>query len=196
MNIDKLIQRTAIAVFLLCVAGVAQSQTQPWDTNIATWVAPTTCSTGEPITACPVTGYRVERAPSTNGTYATIASAVTGLTYTHAGVTAGQHCYRIIAQSNAGDSVPSNVVCKTNVRPAGPPSPPTNLRVVETVVYNLRQSGRDVLLGSAVGSVPLATACGGYPVVESQPTVRAVARSNVHLREWVPEGAPLVAKCG
>jgi hypothetical protein len=133
MNIEKLVMRTAIVVGLLCIAGVAQAQT--WDTNTLTWQAPTTCTSGVPISNCPVTMYRVERSATATGAYASVGTS-TSLTYTHLSAAAGQNCYRVIAVAATGESDPSNVACKTNTRPAGPPSPPTNLTVTVAVVWN------------------------------------------------------------
>lgn len=113
----------------------AQAQV-PWDTNSVNWVAPTTCSTGEPITACPVTGYRIERAASSSGTFAAVGASQT-VSFTHTGAAAGTNCYRVIAQSANGDSGPSNVACKTNTRPAGPPNPPTGVTLTVAVVWNV-----------------------------------------------------------
>lgn len=127
-----------LAIALLCVAGISQAQTQPWDTNIVSFTAPTTCTTGEPVSACPVTGYRLERSASTTGTFATLAALpATATGYTHNGVTAGQNCYRVIALSANGDSGPSNVGCKTNTKPVGPPNPPV-LTVSAPTAYNVR----------------------------------------------------------
>lgn len=185
-------KRLLLAIAFIASPAMAQ---QAWDTNVLNWQAPTTCTSGVPISNCPVTQYRVERSATATGAYAAVGTSTT-LTYTHLAAVAGQNCYRVIAVAATGESDPSNVACKTNTRPAGPPSPPTNLVVVATTVFNLRQNGRDVLVGAAVGTVALNTACGRYPVIETEPTYRPVARASVHLREWVPNDAPLVAKCG
>ncbi len=137
MNIDKLIQRTAIAVLLLCVVGIATAQTTPWNTNILTATPPTTCSTGEPITSCPITGYIYERAPSATGTFVQIGSTP-NTTFTHTNAASGQNCYRAKTVATTGTSDPSNVVCKTNTPPVGPPNPPT-LTIAATIL-GLNQS--------------------------------------------------------
>src|SRR6185503_10771583 len=49
----------------------------------------------------------------------------TTTSFTHTSAAAGQNCYRVIATSAKGDSFPSNVACKTNTQPSGPPNPPT-----------------------------------------------------------------------
>jgi hypothetical protein len=113
----------------------AHAQTA-WDTNSIAWFAPTTCTTGEPVTACPVTAYRIERAASSSGTFASVGTSQT-LAFTHTGAAAGTNCYRVIAQSANGDSGPSNVACKTNTRPSGPPNPPTGVAFTTAVVWNV-----------------------------------------------------------
>lgn len=119
---DNIVGRFCLLIVLLCGWGLAEAQT--WDTNKLDWVAPTQCTTGEPVSACPVTGYRVERSATATGTYTTLATLGNVLTYTHTGAAAGQNCYRVIALSASGNSDPSNVSCKTNTKPAGPPNPP------------------------------------------------------------------------
>jgi hypothetical protein len=84
-----------------------------------------------------VTGYRVERSATATGSFATVGTSTT-TTYTHQSAAAGQNCYRVIAISTTGESVPSNVACKTNVEPAGPPNPPTNVTIAATTVYEVR----------------------------------------------------------
>jgi hypothetical protein len=168
MNIEKLVMRTAVAVWFLCIAGIAQAQ-QAWDTNLVSWEAPTLCVNGLPVSQCPVTGYRVERAPSSSGTFAQVGTS-TGLTFTHTGAAAGVNCYRIIALSVTGNSGPSMVACKTNTAPIppSPPQPPGNVRVAELVagvpfvpVYRANASLNAI--GTTVyGFVPTARACGKY----------------------------------
>lgn len=114
----------------LLLACTAQAQ-QAWNENRLTWEAPTTCTSGQPISACPITNYRVERSSSQTGSYAALGTS-TSLTYTHLSAAAGLNCYRVIAVAVTGESTPSPVACKTNVQPAGPPNPPTNLQFVTT----------------------------------------------------------------
>lgn len=110
------------AIAILFVSSVAHAQA--WNTNIIELTAPTTCTTGQPISACPVTGYRIERAPSSAGAFAAVGTTQT-LSFTHTGVAAGANCYRAVALSANGEAGPSNVVCKTNAQPVGPPNPAT-----------------------------------------------------------------------
>lgn len=115
-------QTLALAILLMVAATLAQAQT--WDTNTLNWVAPTECVDNTPVSNCPVTGYRVERSATATGTFTTLATLGVVLTYNHTGASAGQNCYRVIALSNSGNSDPSVVACKTNVRPPSPPKPP------------------------------------------------------------------------
>lgn len=125
-------KRLLLALALFSSPAFAQ---QAWNTNVLTWEAPLTCTSGVPISNCPVTQYRVERSATTTGTYATVGTS-TLLTYTHLSAAAGFNCYRVIAVAVTGESVPSNVACKTNTQPSGPPNPPTNLTVTVAVVWN------------------------------------------------------------
>lgn len=121
---DKYVGRFCIGMLLLLAMCVKAEAQTAWDTNILNWVAPTQCVDNTPITNCPVTGYRIEQSATATGTFTTLISVGTVLTYSHTGVSAGQHCYRLIALSNSGNSDPSNVACRTNVRPPSPPQPP------------------------------------------------------------------------
>lgn len=127
------------ALVLLGVSSQASAQTAAWNENRVAWDAPTTCTSGQPISACPVTGYIVQRSAVSTGPYADLAT-VTTITYTHLNAAAGVNCYRVIATSATGNSGPSNVACKTNTQPAGPPNPPSNLRHVAAVVSGISHS--------------------------------------------------------
>lgn len=194
MNIERLIQRAAIIVFLCVIAMPTLAQTQAWDTNIVTWTGPTTCVSGQPIANCPVTGYRVERASTTTGTFSQVGTTGPSVvTFTHNVASAGQNCYRVIALSNSGNSDPSNVACKTNVQPSGPPSPPTNLRVVDQVVFDLRRDGSAWYLSRHVGNVPVGTQAVRRYTVANGAGYCQVLRSDVqHVK--ASKGV-LVAKC-
>lgn len=167
MNIEKLVQRTAIAVFLLCVGMVATAQTTPWNTNILTVAPPTTCSTGEPVTSCPITGYIYERSATATGTFVQIGTS-TGVTFNHVNAAAGSNCYRARTVATTGTSDPSNVVCKTNTPPVGPPNPPT-LTVAATMLgFNVSPSwtlgANDTRTDTFVGVAKVAT-----PVIRELP---------------------------
>ncbi len=186
-----------IILAALCCAFVVPANAQVWNSNTVTADAPTTCTTGEPITACPISGYRIERASSQTGTFASVGTSTT-TTFTHTNAAAGLNCYRWIALSTRGDSAPSAVnsaACRTNVAPipTGPPNPPTNTRVIETTVFNLTMIERGIFVGSNVGTVPLNTICGKDAVMAG---FRIVARSNVTFTRPQPAGTVLVARCG
>jgi hypothetical protein len=120
----------------LLFAGVAQAQVA-WNENRIEWTAHTSCTDGQPASACPVTDYRVERASSQSGTFTQIATTTT-LTYTHI-AQAGTNCYRVRSNSAGGFSGYTNVACRTNVEPPPPtpvPNPPTNLRFVTVSATN------------------------------------------------------------
>jgi hypothetical protein len=192
LNIEKLVMRTAIAVLLLCAVGVAQAQTA-WNSNTITWDAPTACDTGVPVANCPVVGYRIERSATPTGTFTTVGNvAGSVLTFTHTNALAGQNCYRVSSVDAIGPTVPSAAACRTNTAPTPRPNPPTNLRVIETTVFNLTQIERRVMLGSDVGTVPLNTICGTDAVMGG---FRVVARSNVKFTKPQPVGTLLVARC-
>ena len=126
MKRSSLVTAALLAVSLLAsFVPTANAQGQPWDTNVLTWVPAATCTTGEPASACPTTGYRLETAAIPTGAYTLVTTtAAAALSFTHNGVSAGQHCYRLFALSANGDSLPSNISCRTNVKPVGPPNPP------------------------------------------------------------------------
>jgi len=193
MNDHRYVRAFCLALGLLCLAGIAQAQ-QAWNENRLTWSAPTTCTSGQPIANCPVTGYRIERASSQTGAFAALGTSQT-TSYTHTGALAGVNCYRVVALSASGNSVPSNVACKTNVEPSGPPNPPTNLTVVETTAYNVRPNLQRFAFerGSRAGTIRLGAACDesrvtadGYMVI-SRPS-QVVPRPQ--------SGVVLVARCG
>jgi hypothetical protein len=183
----------ALALMALCMTGIAQAQ-QAWDENRISWMAPTTCTSGHPIANCPVTGYRVERAASQTGTFATVATSAT-TSYTHTSAAAGVNCYRVIALSASGNSAPSNVACKTNVQPSGPPTPPTNLTVVETTAFNVKPNLQRFAFerGTRAGTIRLGAACDESRVTSDGYTV--ISRPS----QVIPRpqtGVVLVAKCG
>ena len=97
MNDHRYVRAFCLAIGLLCLAGIAQAQ-QAWNENRLTWGAPTTCTSGQPIANCPVTGYRIERASSQTGAFAALGTSQTTI-YTHTGALAGQNCYRVVALS-------------------------------------------------------------------------------------------------
>ena len=189
--------KTIIAAILaLAFAGIANAQAQPWDENRISWTAPTTCTTGEPVSQCAVTSYRVERSATATGTFTTVGTA-TASPFIHSGATAGLNCYRVIAVSARGDSAPSTVTsssCKTNTRPIGPPNPPTNTTVIEPVAYNVKPDLQRFAFvrGARAGSIRLGAACDetrvtadGYSVISRPSQVQPKPAA----------GTVLVARC-
>lgn len=193
---EKNVGKFCFVIWALCIVGIARAQAaQPWDTNILSWVLPSACSSGEPISACPLTGIRVEEATSATGAYRTLATlGANATTYTHSSATAGPHYYRVFALSANGESLPSNVATKTNVKPVGPPNPPV-LKAIDAVAYNVKADFLHFayVRGSKAGAVKLGAACDesrqtsdGYTVISrlTQVTPRPAA------------GTVLVARCG
>lgn len=155
-----------LLALLAVLPTLALAQTTPWNTNIVNLVPPTTCSTGEPITSCPILEYIYERAPSTNGTYVEIARS-TSTTFTHANAAAGTNCYRAKVIATTGTSVPSNVACKTNTPPVGPPNPPViSIAVVagdvRTPIFSVAGTAPNYTAGTYFGSLPVGSPCGDY----------------------------------
>lgn len=185
-----------LSLLLASVLGSFVHAQGVWNSNTVTWDAPTTCDQGQAISACPVTGYRIERSATQTGIYALVGTVAGNvLTFVHTNAAAGQNCYRVISVDAIGVSPtgPSNVGCRTNTAPPPPrPNPPTNLRVIETTVFNLTMVERKIMLGSDVGTVPLNTICGTDAVMGG---FRTVARSNVKFTKPQPLGTVLVARC-
>jgi hypothetical protein len=191
----SLLATLALLVVSLCISAAASAQ-QAWDTNVLSWTAPTTCTSGQPIANCPVTGYRIERAATPTGAFAAVGTSPS-TTFTHLSAAAGQNCYRAIAMSAKGDSGPSTPpFCKTNTPPSGPPNPPTNLTVVDPIAFEVRPNEQTFAFdrGRAVGTIKLGSACdeerttgGGFFALERP--------SRAHLTRQ-PRSVALVAKCG
>lgn len=184
----------AAALLLLCITGISQAQTLPWDSNTLTFTDATTCTSGQPIANCAPTGHRIERSAARDGTYAQVGTtdAVT-LSYTHTGAAAGTNCYRIVTLSAKGDSAPSNVICVTNTPPSGPPNAPT-LKTVGTLAYSIVPNYQRFVFqrGPRYGTVKLGAACDegrsvgdGYYVVARRSQVTPTP----------PEGTYVVARC-
>lgn len=107
-----------VALLLLAFAGVASAG------NVTlTWTMDTTvCADGSPGSACPTDSFQVQERINNIWTAKTpnVSGAVRNTTY--ANVSAGQHCYRILASSNGTLSAPSNEACIT-VAPSAPKAP-------------------------------------------------------------------------
>lgn len=182
-----------ILVFLaLAIPSLSFGQAA-WDSNALSWQGPVTCTNGQPITACPITGYRVERSATQTGTYTAVAT-VTTTSYTHTGAASGANCYRVVAIAATGTSAPSNVACRTNTPPV--PNPPTNLTVTEPVAFDVRPNESTFAFdrGRAVGIAKLGAACDetrttgdGYYALERPSRVRLTREAR---------STALVARCG
>lgn len=120
--------RYLAAVVLLCLSFAASAA----DVKLS-WTAPTACSDGSAISNCAVTGYEIQHAAAAHEVFAVlkgIGASVT--THTLTGVTPGNHCYLLRANSARGFSANSNVAC-IDV-PAPVPGAPMNVTVTVTVV--------------------------------------------------------------
>lgn len=142
----------AVVVYglLAFVASKAEAQTIARDAAKVTWLAPTQCTTGEAITSCPVTGYRLEKQSGTTWAMVTTVGA-TVLTYLHTGLPVGPATYRVIALSAGGESAASNVAVK--VIPAAIPSAPV---MIDPVAYEIRGTPP---VASRVGLVTYGAPC-------------------------------------
>lgn len=167
-------KRHPILILSLLLASVigsfVQAQTAPWNVNDVAWDAPTSCTSGQPISSCPITGYQILRSATPTGTYTAVGTSTT-TTFTHLVTVGGQSCYKIVAQSAQGDSVPSvTPACRTNVQPSGPPNPPTNVRLtvavvagdVRTPIFSVAGSAPNYTVGTYFGSIPVGSQCGDY----------------------------------
>jgi hypothetical protein len=195
MKIDRLVMASTVIVALLCVVGVARAQSAQWDTNTFGWTAPTTCTSGVPVSNCPVTLYKVERAATATGVYAAVGTS-TSTQFTHTGAVAGGNCYRVIASSAKGDSVPSASLCFTNTPPSGPPSPPSNLTIIEPIAFTVRPDyGRFAFVrGTKAGMARIGANCDESRVTADGYT--AISRPRYAVLPRPAEGTVLVAKCG
>lgn len=185
---------------LAIIPATALSQT--WNENVIAWDAPTTCTSGQPISACPITSYRVFRSASTDGGYAALGTSTT-TTFRHAGAVAGQNCYYVIAVAAVGESVPSVVACKTNTQPSGPPNPPTDVRFVTVAamtspasapLFGIVGTVPPYRVGEFYGVVPAGRPCGDYMYTfRGQRFHRVIPQAG---ETWAHDGSrPLAAPC-
>jgi hypothetical protein len=189
---------------LLALAFASPAFSQVWNENTIAWDAPTTCTSGQPITACPITNYRVYRSATTDGGYAALGTS-TSLNFRHVGAVEGRNCYYVVAVSVQGESVPSVVACKTNTAPSGPPNPPTNTRFVTLAVMTrpssaplfavLGQTPATFRVGEWYGVVPAGRLCGDYLITyRGQRLHRVIPQAG---ETWGDFGSrPLAAPCG
>lgn len=187
-------KRILLATFL-CMSSMT-CIAQNWDSNFLQWTAPQKCADGSALTNCKITAYRIERSATPTGTFVQVGTAnANAVSYIHSGAPAGQNCYQVVAVSGAAASTPSNVACKTNVKPDIPSEPPQNLTVTGTTAYNIRVDYQRFAFvkGTKWGTATKGAACdesrcvdGGYCVVAN--------RRSVSPRP--PEGDYKIARCG
>lgn len=160
LNPKKTIYVLTAILLLLLLDGRAWAQEIRWNEDKIDWTPPTQCADGSPLTDCPTTGYRIETASSPTATDWTVVTTVDAsvTTYKTTGLSAGQHCYRIITLSQDRESVPSNVACDLASAPA--PAPAT-LETIDTVAHEVGYDWRKFrfVLGNPIGTVPLGTKC-------------------------------------
>lgn len=114
--------KSLLFVLLFAFAGLAQAGnvTLTWTFDSS---SSATCADGSPVAGnCPVDSFQVQERINNIWTAKSpnLSGAVRNHTYTN--VSAGQHCYRILASSNGTLSVPSNESCIT-VSPSAPKAP-------------------------------------------------------------------------
>jgi hypothetical protein len=185
-------------IFLVIVAqsGVAGAQTpRAWNETDLVLTPPTSCTDSTPITNCPITGFRIERATAEAGPWTTIATLPPNVTTHRAtGLPAGTNWFRFIVLA-ATPSVPSNAVSSENKQPA--PNPGT-LRVVNATAWEVRPNSTGTLVVSRIGVVPLTSVCGSEQRTVGSETYTRIDPKLVDLVNW-PNTLPPVdvfAKCG
>lgn len=149
-----------VAMFL---ASLAAKAAEAWDTNVVPWTFDGTCKSG---TGCPIQGFELQEAATpTATTWKSVANfAPTARSHTLNGVSEGQHCYRLIALiastvANGVNSDPSNVKCKTNVKPVVPQPNSPVLTTVAQDAYQIGLAKKNVLQAFVIGRVPPDTRC-------------------------------------
>jgi hypothetical protein len=194
--------------YLLALAFLPTLASAQWNVNEVTWVAPTQCINGQPITACPVESYQIERSDTATGTYV-LAGTSTSLTFRHTVAVAGPTCYRVRSVGASGASDPSSPpFCLTNTAPPPPvPNPPTNVRARTLTVMTINGQGvapvfavlgdrpSNFRVGEFYGVVPAGRECGDFLVnLRGQRLHRVIP---VRGETWGDFGSrPLAAPCG
>jgi hypothetical protein len=208
MNIERLIQRTAVIVFLCVLAMPALAQTRntpcdpatPNNSMCLTWDAVTESTDNRPITNV---YYRVQRRIGTTGAWTDIAPNLTATRYYDQNLSPGTYFYRVFAGCAlcAAESASSNIASRDATAPTIPKAPVITIAVVvgmdHSPVYRLTQAGvRDARYADACGYIPVGKECSG-PVVYRfrDKSFRRVALADV--KEWgVTCGDFAVAPCG
>lgn len=151
-----------ILAFFSISANAAAPNPLSWNTDYLSWSAPTACTDGSLIAACPITGYDVQTAPTATGAFVTIGSTAANVVeFIRPNVAEGSNCYRVVAKSAGGNSAPSNVDCETTVKPPSIPNPPV-MRTIDQVAYRELNGAANRVTYAAIGTVPLGLACLPY----------------------------------
>jgi hypothetical protein len=161
---QRFVLRCLIFVISAQVAPLVHAQTAPaWNEDNLSWTAPTACSDGTPLTNCPVTGYRIERASSPTATTWAFVATTSLTSYKATNVPAGQNCYRVAANSSNGMSAWAPVLASScaiaAAPPPPPPAPPGSVTVTDVVAYEVRKNSSGVMVASRIGIVPTGTVC-------------------------------------
>jgi fibronectin type 3 domain-containing protein len=131
--------------------------------------------------ASETTSYNVKRATTSGGPYSTVATNVTGTTYTNTGLTNGTTYYYVVSAVNAnGESANST---QASAMPQLPPSPPTGLTATtgaERVTLNWTASG-----GATSYNIKRALTSGG-PYVTVATGITGTSYINTGLTSDVP----------
>jgi hypothetical protein len=116
--------RILLALVMLLASITATAQTTAWNEDRLTWSLAGDCQDGQPLSACPVTGIRVETATSTTGPW-TILNTLgnTATSYLRTSVPVGLNHYRV-GLVWSGGVIYSNLVSATTVALPPPPPPP------------------------------------------------------------------------
>lgn len=177
------------------------------------WTAPTTNLDGTPLTN--LAGFRVlyGRSATTLDASAYLENPA-ARTWTSATLAQGDWYFVVRAFNSTGaeSDNSSPVVRKTVGTPATAgftasnsatvtivpiPSPPTGVTVVDATVFQAVRDGRRAVAQVLPGATAkLGVPCDDWQSFEDSPDIRSIARSNIHLKVWVPDHQPLYARCG
>jgi hypothetical protein len=194
--------------YLLALAFLPSLAFAQWNVNEVTWTAPTHCVDGQPVTACPVQSYQIERSNTSSGTYV-LAGTSTSLSFRHTVTVAGPTCYKVRSVSAGGASDLSVTAgCVTNTAPPPPvPNPPTDVRVRTLTVMTINGQGvapvfavlgntpATFRVGEFYGVVPAGRPCGDFlKEFRGQRLHRVIPQAG---ETWGDFGSrPLAAPCG
>lgn len=133
----------------------------------ASWVNPTTYTDGSVLPATDIQQVKVEYGTCVGAAFGTKLGekvlATTGATTVLTGLAPGTYCLQVRVMAKNVLSAPSNVATKVIIQPA--PNPPTNLTVVDSLVYERHFDWQDRQweLGRRVGKIKLGTMCRDEP---------------------------------